>query len=556
MGFFAINPYNMAKVKVKTYPATKVILLAFDWADGKGRKDFLGFAIRRTPGFKSATGAWLPNRISFKGKKSANGFFSNDSPIQKFMWWDAAFEDKDIDKTYTYEITPVVGTPDKPQLLQGSKGTIKVTPAPAVRNGIGTYFNRAVVSSQSFSRRFVGEDKKFDEDKLEAALAWLSNGFEKVIPGFLDDAAAVEGAIYHLTDDVWIIPALENFGKSLSLVYDEDKNDKANEEAIETLGAINTVQLLPRARASIMHNKFLVNILSSKPKTLLMGSANFSTEAISSQANLLHTFENEELAQLYLDRKRLLEEDPTKGETAKEAGWSDPIKIGKATIRVFFAPEKKPGREALDPVEDAIKKAKSSALFCIFSPTDKGIRDALFKAGDKGKMMFGLINSISDEQPESETQDASFEARVAVYHRKKENRDVYSAAAFGGPNAKAGFWWELKSIPKKVKKNFPVFIHHKFIIIDGETDNPIIYTGSANLSNNSNYNNDENFLEIKGDPDIAKFYMAEFFRLYEHYRARAFSKKKDFNLAPDSSWAKDAYKTNSPEAKARINMAK
>lgn len=545
----------MAKVKVKAYPATKVILLAFDWADGKGREDFLGFAIRRTPGFRSTAGAWLPNRISFKGATSANGFFSNTSPIQKFMWWDAGFEDKDIDKTYTYEVTPVLGTPDKPQLLTGSSGTIKVSPAPAVRNGIGTYFNRAVVSSQSFSKRFVGEDKKFDEDKLQEALEWLANGFQNVIPGFLDDAAAVEGAIYHLTDTVWVIPALENFGKSLSLVYDKDKKDTANDEGIETLGALGNVQLLPRSRASIMHNKFLVNIVGNKPQSLLMGSANFTTEAISSQANLLHTFENEALAQLYLDRKRLLEEDPTKGQAAKEAGWSDSIKIGKASVRVFFAPEKKPSRAALDPVERAIKNAKSSALFCIFSPTDKAIRDALFEAGDKGKMMFGLINSISDEEPESETQDASFEARVAVYHRKKENRDVYSAAEFGGPNAKAGFWWELKSIPKKVKKNFPVFIHHKFIIIDGETDHPTIYTGSANLSNNSNYNNDENLLEIKGDTDIAKFYVAEFFRLYEHYRARAFSKKKEFNLTPDSEWAREAYRAKSPAAKSRINMA-
>ena len=64
-------------------------------------------------------------------------------------------------------------------------------------------------------------------------------------------------------------------------------------------------------------------------------------------------------------------------------------------------------------------------------------------------------------------------------------------------------------------------IHHKFIVIDAETENPIIYTGSNNLSENSTHHNDENLLEIKGSPELAQTYFAEFIRLYEHYRARA-----------------------------------
>ena len=374
----------MSKVKIKAYPATKVILLAIDWADGKNRTDFLGFAIKRSPGFNHAASSWLPNRVSFKDHTSSNGFISKNSPIQKFMWWDARFEDKDTDDTYTYEVTPVVGTPDEARLLKSAANSVKVKPAPSFQDGIGTYFNRAVVSSQSFSKKFVGADNKFDTDKLEQALAWLANGFDEVIPGFLDNAAAVEGAIYHLTDKVWIIPALKDFGKSLSLVYDEDKTDKANEDAIETLGEISTVQLLPRSKANIMHNKFLINIELDKPKSVLMGSANFSTDAISSQANLLHIFNSEKLSQLYLNRKRILEENPTKGEVAALAGWSNSIKVGKASVRVFFAPEKKPNRAALDPVVSAINKAKSSALFCIYAPTDKEIRDDLFNAGDEG----------------------------------------------------------------------------------------------------------------------------------------------------------------------------
>ena len=73
------------------------------------------------------------------------------------------------------------------------------------------------------------------------------------------------------------------------------------------------------------------------------------------------------------------------------------------------------------------------------------------------------------------------------------------------------------------KKGGPpaVHIHHKFIIIDADTDTPTIYTGSANLSANSTNHNDENLLEITGSPELARTYLAEFMRIYDHYRARA-----------------------------------
>jgi hypothetical protein len=45
-------------------------------------------------------------------------------------------------------------------------------------------------------------------------------------------------------------------------------------------------------------------------KAVLAGSANFTSEGLSAQANVLHAFESPQLAKLYLDRKRLLDGDP------------------------------------------------------------------------------------------------------------------------------------------------------------------------------------------------------------------------------------------------------
>jgi phosphatidylserine/phosphatidylglycerophosphate/cardiolipin synthase-like enzyme len=56
----------------------------------------------------------------------------------------------------------------------------------------------------------------------------------------------------------------------------------------------------------------------------------------------------------------------------------------------------------------------------------------------------------------------------------------------------------------------PVTIHHKFVVIDAETDSPVIYSGSVNMSGNSVFRNDENLLGITGSPRLARIYLAKF----------------------------------------------
>lgn len=46
----------------------------------------------------------------------------------------------------------------------------------------------------------------------------------------------------------------------------------------------------------------------------------------------------------------------------------------------------------------------------------------------------------------------------------------------------------------------PIHVHHKFIVIDGDTQNPTTYSGSPNSSTSSENGNDENALEIRSNP--------------------------------------------------------
>ena len=74
---------------------------------------------------------------------------------------------------------------------------------------VGTWFNRAVVSSQAFTHLCeqlkVRSKADLTEDKERKLRTWLANGMETVVPDFLAKSGEVSGAIYHLEDRFWVI---------------------------------------------------------------------------------------------------------------------------------------------------------------------------------------------------------------------------------------------------------------------------------------------------------------------------------------------------------------
>jgi phosphatidylserine/phosphatidylglycerophosphate/cardiolipin synthase-like enzyme len=103
---------------------------------------------------------------------------------------------------------------------------------------------------------------------------------------------------------------------------------------------------------------------------------------------------------------------------------------------------------------------------------------------------------------------------------------------------------ELTGQNKHVK-----YIHTKYMLLDPLGPDPIVVTGSANFSDASTRNNDENMLVIRGDTRVADIYLGEFMRLYTHYRFRAFAQQarrtgrppRTLFLAPDDRWWRPYY---------------
>jgi len=222
------------KATIRAYTSPTLVLLAMDWSDAAQHDDFLGFAILRSPGFhKGEKDGYLLNKIGFAPPgPHAQPLPSNVAPIHKFLWWDSTISDSERGTTFSYTVTPVRGTgPQDLNLVDDAASDPTQVEVPNVeREGISTWFNRAVVSSQAFSQKFPDPEKS-----LVAVMDWLANGLEDAFTDILKGARNIWGAIYHLTDEEWVMPDLTKFPGNLSLVYEDRTNDTTKLPAIKNL---------------------------------------------------------------------------------------------------------------------------------------------------------------------------------------------------------------------------------------------------------------------------------------------------------------------------------
>ena len=106
-----------------------------------------------------------------------------------------------------------------------------------------------------------------------------------------------------------------------------------------------------------------------------------------------------------------------------------------------------------------------------------------------------------------------------------------------------------------------LYVHTKYALVDPLGDDPLVITGSANFSEPSTKNNDENMLVIRGDARVAEVYLGEFMRLFNHFFARDLVRRQldpsysgRTHLSPDDSW-REAHYRDGPQQKERLYFA-
>ncbi|MBD9563009.1 phospholipase D-like domain-containing protein [Pseudomonas sp. PDM09] len=534
--------------RVKAYAGTNGVLLAIDLAEHR-RKGLLGFAIEKQQGSKPWL--FLFNSLTFPGKAHTFPQFhatpSDTAPLQKFRWADYAVNPG---VTIHYRVHLAYGTADAPQL--GEFLEVTLTTDNGLPAGQSVIFNRAVAASQAFQRKFADLDAQLSANKKlpieewpDAPRQWLENGLLARLLGFIeraeDDQWALDIAIYEYQLKVIVdaVNAAFERGVKVRILYhaqpDEDTT-ALNEASLEKIPAANK---RGRVTHNIFHNKFMV--LSrldaagqNQPEAVLCGSTNFTANGVYRQANVVHVLDDARIGASYLQTFEQVWADPTDvGATREWLTENNPMQPEQALF-AGFSPRS--GQGDLREFVDIINAAKKDLLFVTAFALPDEVLNALLGLPHDDILRYGLQNTVSS---------------ITGFHADRTAQFAATALLNTGLEG-----W-LKENMKGQKGR--LLVHTKAIVVDFTSDAPTIISGSHNLSEAASNGNDENFLIIRGDTDLADRYGLELLRFYEHYRFRYFAKKLALKqvrpLAPDDSWTDDYYREGDLRMLSRLRFA-
>lgn len=489
---------------------TTCCLLSFDM-DVNKTKGLLGFAIERedkTEGEKY----FLKGFKYFEetGSRTENGqlFTTFEQPIQSFLWEDFTVKEK---HEYIYTIIPVFG---KPKLLKYGKSCAITVNTPTNKLAEHeVYFNRGVAGSNAYASKFKNKKpSEMNPDEQQKALQWLSRGLFEALIGFVESATDSNYQLRAALYEFEYPPVLEAFKKAfeernvdVQIVYDSVGQKEKNEHAISTANLPESI-VTPRSKVTnISHNKFIILLKNNKPITVWTGSTNITEKGIFGQCNTGHIIKNEAIAQKYFEYWKCLHSDPEqaiiKNKTSEIQRDLKAEEIPNGTS-VFFSPRKT--KDILKTYSDFLNN--SNSLICGMFPFsfNKLIKEAVVRQTDQLKYI------LIDKQDKNTT---------------LLNTDFYNVIVYGGYFKEPLFDWIKETSAGSLFKSGTNFIHNKIVLIDPMSENPIVIIGSANFSDNSISNNDENTLIIKGNKDLADMYLTEFVRVFNHYYVRQIAKK-------------------------------
>lgn len=546
MRVLVANPQD--DFRVKAYAGTNGVLLAMDLAEPR-RKGLLGFAIEKQQGDKPWL--FLFNSLTFPGKAHTFPQYhatpSDKAPLQKFRWADYAV---DPGTTMHYRVHLAYGTADAPQL--GESLELSITSDDGHPANQSVIFNRAVAASQAFQRKFPELDAQISANKNlpieawpDAARLWLENGLLERLLGYIERAVDANWALdiaiyeYQLQAIIDAVNAAFARGVLVRVLYHarpDDSDTALNEANLAKLPAANK-----RARVTheIFHDKFIVlsrvdGSGQRQPQAVLCGSTNFTANGVYRQANVVHTLDDVTIATRYLQTFEEVWANPT--DVGATRTWITQHNPMDPTQPLFAGFSPRSGGGDLREFVEIIEAAKKDVLFVTAFTLPDMILNALLGKPHDDILRYGLQNTASS---------------ITGFHADRTAEFAATALLNTGLEG-----W-LKESMKGQKGN--LLVHTKAVVTDFTSDAPTIISGSHNLSTSASNGNDENFLIIRGDTDLADRYGLELLRFYEHYRFRYFAKKLELKqvspLAVDDSWTNDYYVEGDLRQLSRLRFA-
>ncbi|MGN8139971.1 phospholipase D-like domain-containing protein [Pseudomonas sp. 22105] len=546
MRVLVANPQD--DFRVKAYAGTNGVLLAMDLAEPR-RKGLLGFAIEKQQGDKPWL--FLFNSLTFPGRAHTFPQFhatpSDKAPLQKFRWADYAVNPG---MTIHYRVHLAYGSPDAPQLGEVLELTICSDDGHPANQGV--IFNRAVAASQAFQRKFPDLDAQISANKNmpieawpDAARQWLENGLLGRLQGFIERAVDGQWALdiaiyeYQLQAIIDTVNAAFDRGVQVRVLYHARPDDEDTTINEASLAKLPVSSKRGRVTHNIFHNKFIVlSRLDAggerQPQAVLCGSTNFTANGVYRQANVVHVLDDSPVSASYLKTFEQIWAEPADvGATRDWISQHNPMNPAQPLF-AGFSP--RTGGADLREFVEIIEGAKKDLLFVTAFVLPDAILNALLGQPHDDILRYGLQNTVS---------------RITGFHADRTAEFAATALLNTGLEG-----W-LRENMKGQKGN--LLVHTKAVVSDFTSDSPTIISGSHNLSTSASTGNDENYLIIRGDTDLADRYGLELLRFYEHYRFRYFAKKLALKqvqpLAADDSWTNDYYVEGDLRRLSRLRFA-
>ncbi len=505
-----------------------VVLLGMDMnkSDCDG---LMGFAIHRTS-HDEQEAAWIEGTKTFQstdpGFAPGSKYPTNTHPIQGFTWSD--FTAKPGHR-YTYRIQALTGTPGT---LAASREVALDVIAESEEGGThDVFFNRGAAASQEFARRF-GNVSPVESNPDDPRWAWLSRGAMEAVLAFLDRAKNSTWAVrvcayeFRLRQFADALKDASHRGADVRILVDDCNNPPDRNgvvfprDANRAMAAAAKIKSLCIRRVTrsdvkkppIPHNKFIVLLKDGHPHSLLTGSANFSLGGVFGQSNTIHIVDEPEIAGAYLKAWERLARNIDHQELRDSFSSSNRIptpNLPPLGTTCVFSPQR--SRAALDWYAARAREAKH-ALFMTFAFGINQVFMDVYANGQAG-LRYAMLDKLLRPGISGAKRIAA-EKEMLSLRKRIENR-----FAVGNRIATNKFDRWLKEKLSGLNQHVQ-FVHTKFMLIDPLSDDPIVITGSANFSDASTTDNDENMLVIRGNTRLADIYVGEYMRLWNHYAFR------------------------------------
>lgn len=527
----------------KAITGTHTILMALNCKEER-RKGLLGFAFQREVVGSGKPARWLRSLKVFKSvvpdpknthdphdPQQPQPFYTNEFPVQSFLWGDYAASPG---TKYRLRILPMYGKPGALTTDKKDEIAIDIETEMEWKAGEtthGVWFNRGAIASQKFAQEFGNKPPKNINNPKDPTVAWLSRGLLEACLDYISSTPptdALRVAAYEFTYPPILMALKERLdaGVDVQIVYhDTTDAGRPNEMAMEAAGLpINDQKVTyRRSKTKIPHNKFIVRLKGGKdPVEVWTGSTNFTPSGFLGQTNVGHRVADPETAAQYLAYWKVVKTDPERDDARAQAEklTPDPAEViaEKSTVRLF-SPRAK--AQMLDWYGRRMLNAANSVWFTAAFGVNAKLVDPLAKKRDQ--MRFVLMEKpANDPQRKTLTQDISH----VILSYGTPLGELYTIKN-GKPTARKRIqefaldkWFLMEEHFRPKNDGFVFFVHTKFLLIDPLSDDPLIFSGSANFSPNSLQQNDENMLLIRGNTRVADIYMTEFDRVFRHFYFR------------------------------------